>query len=57
MLDKPQSTRTSQERTAGPGSEKQPGTILKKLRYPDNSEYRVKYKHGQHVGTKAGDDR
>ena len=57
MLDKPQSTRTSQERTAGPGSEKQPETILKKLRYPDKSEYRVKYKHGEHVVTKAGDDR
>ena len=57
MLDKPQSTETSQERTAEPGSEKQPETILKKLKYPDKSEYRVKYKHAKHVVTKEGDDR
>ncbi len=57
MLDKPQSTETSQERTAEQGSEKRPETILKKLRYPDTPEYRVKYKDGERVVTKEGDDR
>jgi hypothetical protein len=55
MLDKPQNTETSQERTADPGSEKQPETILKKLRYPDKSEYRVKYKYGEYVVTSEDD--
>jgi hypothetical protein len=55
MLDKQQSTETSQERRAEPGSQKQPETILKKLRYPDQSEYRVKYKDGKRVVTKEDD--
>lgn len=57
MLDKPQSSETSQERTAEAGSEKQPETVLKKLRYPDKDEYRVKYKDGKRVVTKDDDDR
>ncbi len=52
MLDKPQNTETLEERTA---PEKQPGTILKKLRYPDKSEYRVKYKDGEYVVTSEDD--
>ena len=46
MLDKPQNTETLEERTA---PEKRPGTILNKLRYPDKSEYRVKYKDSEYV--------
>ena len=57
MLDKPQSTETSQEPAAEAGSETQSETVLKKLRYPDKSEYRVTYKCGERVVTKEGDDR
>ena len=52
MLDKPQNTETSEERTA---PERQPETILKKLRYPNKSLYGVKYKDGEYVITSEDD--
>ncbi len=52
MLGKPQNTETSEERTA---PEKQPETILKRLRYPNKSLYGVKYKDGEYVITSEDD--